>query len=118
MYNENGILIMAVANGFKVILPLTRQGIAVLSPRDRALIQAQVRVAKEEFGKDDIMSKLREEPASNADDPYEQVVMEKSNYEYFFKTFQEVLDFLKFKVNPVAAKYQEQEPPTLMGYGG
>lgn len=110
MYNENAILIMAVANGYKVILPFQRKRVPMLSPRDRAIIKHQVQVAKEEWAKDDILSKLQEEPATNADDSEEQVSLEISDQEYFFQTFQEVLDFLKFKINPVAVKRNDSDP--------
>lgn len=96
MYELNQIIISPVANGWLVRLPQTNFAPSI--DPDEA-IRHQARIMKEEMMGDDILDKLKNPaPKLEGESVPQAFSVAKDKGLYVFKTFAEVLGFLKFSI--------------------
>ena len=97
MYSAQDITIRQVSNGWMVVIPIQPEPINYAE-----IIRAQARVVKDEMNGDDLLKQLQ---SKSMDEPVEDIFASPSSLSdlkdesiSIFKTFDEVLAFLKSKI--------------------
>lgn len=99
MFQQNQITITQVANGWMVVLPYRQTVLA--SPFDEeAHIRRQARIMRDEFEEDYFLKDIQDKAAVAELPKFKEIPLKelKEKNISVFKTFAEVMDYLKFEV--------------------
>jgi len=99
MYQENSITITPVSNGFCVMLPFNHEQENPM-PIDLSQVSNFIKGFKKEMLGEDILEEIKNKSKEEAKEILKSIKppMPKSEHIFIFKTFAEVLDFLKEQV--------------------